>query len=276
MRLVDNFFEQLNDLPMLPKVVQDVIQLLNQENVDIRELANLIGKDVMLSARILRMSNSVHFGASRSITTIEDATKLIGLNQIKTLTIASGMRDAFKDIPGFNLNQFWLHSLVTASIARQIAHELKLATETAYLAALMHAIGQLPLHLVFPDASKNIDALCTGRDVLERKSVEHSLLGIDHCEVGAMLAKLWEFPDDITTVIRFYADPLNKQAGTLAAVTYLAAHMAFDLIAGKDAPYIADTINPVILAKLGFGDADLLIQRISAYRMFVYEAKGYL
>jgi len=276
MRLVDNFFEQLNDLPMLPKVVQDVIQFLNQEKVDIKQLANLIGKDVILSARVLRMSNSVHFGASRSINTIEDAAKLIGLNQIQTLTIASGMRDAFKDIPGFNLNQFWLHSLVTASISRQIAQELKLHIETAYLAALMHAIGQLPLHLVFPDASKNIDALCTGRDVLERKSVEHSLLGIDHCEVGEMLANLWEFPEDISSVIRFYADPLNKQANTLATVTYLAAHIAFDLIADKDAPYIADTLNPVILAKLGFGDADLLIMRIASYRTFVYEAKGYI
>ena len=121
-------------------------------------------------------------------------------------------------MPGLDLKRFWQHSLVTASVARQLATELGMAADNAYIAGLMHTVGQLPMHMVFPRACADIEAVCKGRSVLERHEVEHDMLGIDHNVVGEKLAKHWNFPEEISRVIRYYTDPLNKEACDLAPV----------------------------------------------------------
>jgi HD-like signal output (HDOD) protein len=276
MSLIDKFFEETHTMPMLPKVVQEVTQLLNSGDVDIKTLADKINHDQVLSARVLRMSNSAYFGCSRTVSTIEEAVSLIGLEKLKTLVIASGVTSAFTDVPGLDLKRFWQHSLVTASIARQIGTELSLEADAAYIAGLMHTVGQLPIHMVFPTAGKKIEEACKGRSVLERNTVERSILGVDHNQVGEKLAKLWNFPEDISRVIRYYTDPLNNAACELAPVVYVAAHIAFDLESGKEPQYIAETLSRDVSAKLGLEDTEALADRIESYRIFVSEAKSYV
>lgn len=277
MNLIDNFFEQTHTMPMLPKVVQEVMQLLNAgDDVDVKTLAEKINHDQVLSARVLRMSNSAYFGCSRSVSTIEDAVALIGLEKLNTLVVASGVTSAFTEVPGLDLKRFWQHSLITASIARQLGSELNLVADTAYIAGLMHTVGQLPIHMVFPTAGAKIEEACQGRSVLERHEVEHTILGTDHNEVGEKLAKRWNFPEEISRVIRYYTDPLNKEACGLAPVVYVAAHIAFDLEAGEEPQHIAETLSMDVAMALGLEDTDALASRIETYGVFVAEAKSYV
>lgn len=276
MNIIDEFFEQLQTMPMLPKVVQEVTQLLNADDVDVKALADKINHDQVLSARVLRMANSAYFGCSRSVSTIEDAVSLVGLAKLKTLVIASGVTSTFTSVPGLDLDLFWQHSLITASVARQISEELDLDADTAYLSALMHTVGQLPIHMIFPAAGALIEESCKGRSVLERSSVEHTILGMDHNQVGEKLAERWNFPEDISRVIRYYTEPLNEQACALAPVVYAAAHIAFDLEAGKEADYIAETLNPDVATQLGYLDLPALAESIDSYRGCVAEARSYL
>jgi len=73
------FFEQTQNMPMLPKVVQEVMQLLNADDGDVKKLVDKINHDQVLSVKILRISNSAYFGRSGKVSTIEKATSLIGL-----------------------------------------------------------------------------------------------------------------------------------------------------------------------------------------------------
>lgn len=276
MNVIDNFFEQLHAMPMLPKVVQEVTQLLNASDVDVKVLADKINHDQVLSARVLRMSNSAYFGCSREVSTIEDAVGLIGLTKLKTLVIASGVTSAFTNVPGLDLNRFWQHSLITANVARAISKENELDADAAYIAGLMHTVGQLPIHLVMPVAGAEIEASCQGKSVLERHHVEHAILGLDHNQVGEKLAKRWNFPEEITRVIRYYTEPFDEKACILALVVYAAAHIAFDLESGKEADYIAETLNADAASHLGLDDLGDLATRIDSYRPYVAEAKSYL
>lgn len=275
MSVIDKFFEKISNLPMLPKVVQEVMQLMGNEDVDLKDLVHKIDHDPVLSAKILRLSNSSYYGSSRNVKTIDDAISLIGFEKLKTLVIASGVTGSFTTVPGLDLKKFWRHSLVTASIARQICRERKQDGETAYVAALMHSIGQLPIHLVFPAAGVEIEEMCRGLSVLERKSVEQSKIGIDHCQVGDELAKRWNFPEDIRRVIRYYADPLNAEACALAPIVYMAAHISFDLELGKEANEIATTLNPDVAHTLNVNWSELS-ERIESYRGFVKEAESFI
>ena len=278
MNLIDKFFEQLHTMPMLPKVVQEVTTLLNADDVDVNVLSDKINHDQVLSARVLRMSNSAYFGCSRTISSIEDAIGLIGLGKLKTLVVASGVTSTFKSVPGMDLQHFWQHGLITASVARDIAHQLGLDEDAAYIAGLMHTVGRLPIHMVFPQAGTKIEEACKDRSVLERNKVEQSILGIglDHNHVGEKLAQQWNFPEDITRVIRYYTEPFDEKACELAPVVYAAAHIAFDLEYGNAPDYIAETLDQDVADKLGFSDQAALAERIEGYGALVQEAKSYL
>ena len=158
-------------MPLLPKVVQEVMQLLNTEPIDVGTLVDKINHEQVLSAKILRMSNSAYFGRSGKVSTVEEAISLIGLEKLNTLVVASGVTSAFTEVPNLDLKRFWQHSLITASVARQLATELKMEADTAYIAGLMYTIGQLPIHMVFPKAGADIEEVCKGRNVLERHEV---------------------------------------------------------------------------------------------------------
>ncbi|MFV1921021.1 MAG: HDOD domain-containing protein [Methylotenera sp.] len=276
MNLIDKFFDQPQTMPMLPKVVQEVTELLNDGNVDIKTLADKINHDLVLSAKVLRLSNSAYFGCSREVSSIQEAVSLIGLAKLKTLVIACGVVSAFTEVPGLNLKRFWQHSLVTASIARQLAKDLGFDTDSAYMAGLMHTVGELPIHIVFPGAGTQIDEVCKGKNVLERSKVEHAVIGIDHCQVGEKLARHWNFPEDIARAIRYYTDPLNQNACSLAPIVYIAAHIAFDLEHGKTASEIANTLNEDIAINLGLQGREALAEKIDTYHVFVSEAKCYI
>lgn len=275
MNLIDQFFEKLNQLPMLPKVVQETLQLMQKDDVEINAIAECIGRDQILCMRVLRMANSAHFG-SRGVKSIPEAVSVIGLENLKTLVIASGVTATFTDVPGLDLNRFWKHSLGSAVLARAIAKELNLSDETAYVAGLMHSVGQLPLHLVFPAAAQNVSEACRDRSVLERKSIEQAIMGIDHCQVGELLAKRWHFPEEIQQVIRRYVEPMHAEATDYSAVVYAAVHIAFDMAHGKESSYIAETLNPDVRDKLAWHGTQLLAEKIESFKPLVTEAEQYI
>jgi HD-like signal output (HDOD) protein len=276
MNVIDNFLDQINRMPMLPKVVQEVAAQLDNEDVDLKALAASINHDQVLAARVLRMSNSAYFGCSRSIKTVEDAVALIGLENVATLVVASGVTTTFTNVPGLNLQHFWVHSLVTASIARQISRDAGLDAATAYIAGLLHSVGQLPIHLVFPAAGAQVTEMCRGRSVLERKAAEQSILGIDHCQIGEMLAKMWNFPEEILCVLRHYVEPFKAGASEFAPVVYAAVYIASEFEREKTAAEIAASLDAEVMQALNWNDADALIERIEHYRIFVQEAQSYL
>jgi len=275
MNVMESFFEKIASLPMMPKVIQEVLILLESDDVEIDDLVHKIDRDQVLSAKVLRLANSSYFGRSGTVKSIDNAISVTGLRNLKTLVIASGITAAFTKIPDFDLKRFWRHSLMTANIARQIASEQKKETETTYIAALMHSIGQLPIHMVFPTAGASIEETCRGKSVLERRDVEHMTLGIDHCLIGAELAKRWNFPEDIQRVIHYYADPFNPNACAIAPIVYMAAHIAYDLEAGEPAVKTASTLNPAIATALNINLAELP-EHIERYKVFLTESDSIL
>lgn len=273
MKPVDDFFKSITHLPSVPKVVQEVMQIMHQPEPDINALAKVINCDAAISAKVLRMANSSYYGATRTIKTINDAVAMIGLSKLNTLVVASGVTGAFTDIPGMDLKKFWRHSLVTASVSREIAKVLGQDPEVAYLSGLIHNIGTLLMHIVFPKSGEDIASVCKGASVEERRLVEHNILGIDHCQVGEDLAKRWNFPDEIQRVIRYYATPLDPHACDLAPIIYMAAHIAFCLEHREEAKHIAETLNSDISKKLNI-DRIEWVDRIESYSIYVQEAEN--
>jgi HD-like signal output (HDOD) protein len=223
----------------------------------------------------LRIANSSFYGLESRVSSIDSAIAFIGLNAVRTMIIGSGVTGAFRDIPGLNLRSFWAHALLTALIAREIARNIKQDPEAAYTAGLMHTIGILLIHLAYPAGAAKVAESCMGRGVAERKSAEDTLLSLNHCQVGAELASRWHFPPAIIDTLLHYANPLDQEAGILAALVYVASHIAFGVEAGTSAQHIADTLDPEITQKLNIDRIDW-IDRIEEYASLRTEVEGIL
>jgi HD-like signal output (HDOD) protein len=259
MKEIDQFFEKIASLPMMPKVIQEILILLESDDVIVDEIIKKLSLDQVLSAKVLRLSNASYFGRSGSIGNLNNALKVIGLSNLKTLVIASG------------INGFWKKSIMVASITREICKTNKLDAESGYLAGLMNNIGVLPMTMLYPNVMRDINQIDGNLFPEKYCELEQEKLNIDHCMIGAELAKRWLFPESIQLAIRHYATPLVSEVPTLASAIYVANQYASAFINHSNAETIAQMINPEIANKLDMNEA-ILLENFESYQAIATEA----
>ena len=134
------------DLPSLPQIVLRMLHACNQE-ADYRELANLVGSDTALSARVLSLANSAFFNAGKPVQSIERALLRLGIDNLRTLVITAALRQFLQELGADEWQQmrdFWRHSLATALLARTLSVLTRYASpDEAYLVGMLHNIGEL-------------------------------------------------------------------------------------------------------------------------------------
>ncbi|PHR26212.1 MAG: hypothetical protein COA36_12750 [Desulfotalea sp.] len=218
--------EESTLLLSLPHILVKLIDACDDENTAVSNIASLVAQDSSMSVKVLRLVNSSYFGLSRPFSDIAQAVVYLGGDTIKNLAITASVQQVFagfKNGNEFNIDLFWYNSLLTASIARRLA----LATNhsnpgEAYLAGLLHNIGQLILFNVFPTAYKLLQQKeNSGGDECDH---EKQLIGITHCELGSWLLKKWKMSPLITdaTLYHHHSTDYIKEGFPLVKLTYLA------------------------------------------------------
>ena len=186
--------ERCRTLPTLPALALKVLELCQKEDLNLNEIATVIGNDPALAAKLLRMANSPVSGLKRPARTVSHALALLGVNTVRTLALSFSLASDMKK-PGIGVQQgVWKRAILSAISAREIARvvESRLAEE-AFLAALLQDIGALALHQIDPKA-------CAAN--WEKSKGDHALLitlereafGADHAEVTQWLLTRWKLP----------------------------------------------------------------------------------
>ncbi len=253
---LEQVFAKTHLLPTIPRVVQELIDSFGQDDIDIGGIAKKLSVDQVLTAKVLRLANSAHYGATRQIGSVDEAVVVLGFNSLRTLVIATGISGSFVALNGLDREQFWRHSLHAASISRWLAGRCtpRLNSELAFTAALMHGIGQLLLHLVFPEESARLQRLPLSSRVAERQEVEQTALGLDHCQVGAELARRWNFPEDIVRAIAQYAKPQAfRPLNPYAVVTHLGVYIANVFESGGSSDDLKENYPAEVCDPFGLG-----------------------
>ncbi len=221
-----SLFAQPARLPVVPKVVQQLMHSLDRSDVSNDEIASLLGADPVLSAKTLRLANSAYFRAPRSIATIEAALQMLGFGMVHSLVIGCGIVGAFKSAPGLDLPSFWRYSLNTACAARWLARAAEQDADLAFTIGLIHGLGHLVMHSELPEDMRQLDSQVHPL-ALGRASAEQARLGYHHGEVGAELALHWKFPDSFAEALRQVPAPLLVQPPlAIAAWVHVAAWRA--------------------------------------------------
>jgi len=195
-------------LPSLPTIALEVIDLVRQQDVNIKQIANTIQLDPALSSKILKTVNSSFYGQAYQISTISHALVVLGLNSVKTLALGFSLVANLKhsEETGFNHLDFWKRSLYTATAARSLAKQAGMVQqEEAFLGGLLQDLGMLAMSQTLESDYAAITQLAPEHRDLRRLEQEH--LGMDHAQVGAALAETWKLPPLLLSPIKFHEDP---------------------------------------------------------------------
>jgi HD-like signal output (HDOD) protein len=251
----------LNNLPVVPKVLLDLIRVTQSSNVNLKELANIIGQDASLSSKVLAVANSSFYRQGGEIKDLNRVIQVLGLSTVKTIAITRSIQQFFSEIPHVNhdfLELIWYRSLTCAHLAQRLS---KLTSypypEESYLTGLLHRIGQLILLECFPrDYPNFLRQYLDGQEgVLEKQ-----LFGANHNEVGGYLIESWNLKSFISDAVRhqYQAPDAIADSAKLVKIINLAGHIAsmdpankFEVLAladklfGINQPLIDDMVEEV-------------------------------
>lgn len=246
---LETVFDHVNQLPTVPSVVQELIASFDKDDIDVSSLASKVSKDQVISAKVLRLANSAHFGSPRQISSVEDAVIVLGFDKLRTLVIASGIAGMAMPIPAFDKLHYWRYNLNVANTAKLLAKMARQNAEIAFTSGLLHSIGQLLIHIAAPADAAAIEKLVANG--ASRTASEMNTFGFSHSDVGAELARRWNFPAAIQDAIKHHHDPLQSEPFLpLAALVNLAEFIISRLEQGMDAEDIMANIPLALTDKL--------------------------
>ena len=249
---IQDLIERGGKLPTIAQVAQRVINSLSNDNTTLEDIAALISADPVLSAQLLRLANSAYFQLARSVETIDDAMRILGLAMVRNLVLGSGMIGAYATTPGLDLHQFWTHSLYTASAARWLAGQVNVHQDLAFTLGLMHSIGQLQMHLAAPSAMAAVDQACPPL-APQRAAVETAALGFCYLDVSAALARHWNFPASLSEPMAAIAQPLAAaELSVPAALVHISAWLACQAL--QPTGDVAGAYPTAVSLRLGLGE----------------------
>jgi HD-like signal output (HDOD) protein len=248
----------------MPEAAQALMRTLKDEDADISTIRDIIAKDPALTATLLRMANSAVFGLSRSVSTLENAVQVVGMSHIRARALSICMTQTFKLPPNLNRMAFWRHSMVAAGYAAWLAHQVHIDESQAWLAGMMHRLGELVVALQSPQLIDQVENPPCAPG--ERWHREREVFGFDEGQLMAEVARRWDFPEDVALGFSHLAQPISaKPFSKLAAVLHLASIMA------EFPPETADLMHkiPAVMLQTLDLDADELQARMPDAESFV-------
>jgi putative nucleotidyltransferase with HDIG domain len=204
----------LKNLPVMPSLAFDLMSYTIDDDISVKEIANLISKDPALAAQILKVANSSFYSLNRKIGSLEKAIILLGLREIKNLTFTLSVIRLFPKKTAFCFDKiaFLRHSIITARTTEILTKYLNLNFDVSpFVAGLLHDIGKIFLdqnfHNEFNQAIE--EAKKYDKNLFE---IEEQIFGTDHSYIGGYIANTWNFPEELTNAIQFHhhIDKNNK------------------------------------------------------------------
>lgn len=190
-------------LPPFPQVVIQLLDMLRADDSSLNALVRLARNDPVITSGILATANRLRRIHVQS--DVHDpfiAASLIGVNQVRRIVVTAAMNKFATEEKGaeFLLN----HSRAVAIVAQELAVLCDVSPEKAYVAGILHDVGQLCFHIMDAAAFQEVYRL----SAIDGKLVEHeaATFGVDHAQIGGELAEQWELPEDFVSAIRAHHD----------------------------------------------------------------------
>lgn len=215
---------------MLPEVATKVILLAGDERADAAKLSDVIHRDPVLAANVLKLVNSPMFGGRAEVVSLRQAVARLGMQALRELVLTVSVGDSvFRgELERDRLRKVWRRSLLASLCAKEIARLGRRNLETAFLCALLHGIG---VPVVVGAAGEELRAHAWPRD-----QVDFGLLLLRFAQpVGRLVASKWNMPESVVYAIGHHADTRGADRHLDEVLTTaLALHLADGFLSKLD------------------------------------------
>ncbi|MFQ5642347.1 MAG: HDOD domain-containing protein [Thiogranum sp.] len=224
-------------LVSLPEVCIQVQALADSPYTTAQDIGDVVGKDTALTTRLLKLVNSAYFGLPRKVDTVTRAVNMIGMRELRNLTMAASAAEVFSRIPGnlIDMAAFWQHSVYCGLLARNFAQRCNvLHSERLFTAGLLHDVGRLLMLTKLPDQITLAESmrLESDRDICD---IERELVGFDHAETGQALLQHWNMPQNLCISVLYHHNPQDAHDAHLeAALLHIANQVTHCAQESKD------------------------------------------
>ena len=202
---------RIKSLAPLPKLAQRIMEISHDPNSTPKDLADIIQRDQVLTAKILKIVNSAYYGFPRKIGHIDRAIIVLGFNEVNNITLAACLMQVYPiggESPYFDREAFWLHSLSTAFIARSLSSQIPaLNPREAFVVGLLHDIGMVVLDQQFREIFNHVLALAKEKNQ-PLYEISREVLNTDHAEIGGIIADSWNLPSNLVNAIQYHHKPM--------------------------------------------------------------------
>ena len=204
-------------LPPLPAALAEVLAALRRDQMPSHRCIHLIERDQALTSATLRLANSAFYGAPGLVHRVADALRLVGLRSVSSVLVAHTLQSQLNpDVcEGFSFQDYLRQALVSALAARALALRCDADADAAFLAGLMHNVGEVVLAALLPGPMAHVLALARERQ-MSCVAAERAVLGLSHQPLGRLLLQCWHFPEDVLRAMAAEEAPpaADNDAGT--------------------------------------------------------------
>lgn len=247
---------RIGELPTLPTVLNSILDALAEPETSALDLGRLIAADQSLSATLLRQANSAYYGFFRTISSVPNAVVVLGFRDVQNLVLTASVFRAFPSQgSAYDRSQLWRHSLATAMLCERLAKALRFSPDATFFSAgLLHDIGKVALDAIYPKAVAEI--VTRARDEKRAvREIEKEVFGLDHAEIGGVLAEHWNLPNLLAEGIRWHHDTeATTSALQLARMVAVSNYVAY--LSGLGETAMDGVIEEPVAALNGLGVSD--------------------
>ncbi len=198
--------EKLNDIPTLPVVATRVTELINDPNSSSADIADVLKKDQVLTAKVLKLINSPYYGIPGEVTDVKRALAYLGFNTLAQLVLSVSVISVFSDNKNsrFSMQSFWKHALGTAVASEVIAKRIGYPKpEECFTCGLLHDIGKVVLFQIAPNEFLRVVEKAEAEKISFYEA-EKILEVPTHGYLGEYIANKWRLPMVIRASIRYH------------------------------------------------------------------------
>lgn len=211
-------------LPAFPRVVTDILATLDDENATIGMLAQHVERDPVITARMLSLANGAALVRQGSaVKDVATAASMVGIARLKELIVSLSLAH-FAQASRIS-SYFWEHSVAVGVASQELSRQVAVSMDSALVGGLLHDIGQLWMAKFHPLEFQQV-RMAVSAGTVHINDAERQYFGIDHCDIGQILAEHWGLPEAIVRGIYYHHDPEAGLDEPLVAVIHVAEVLA--------------------------------------------------
>jgi putative nucleotidyltransferase with HDIG domain len=260
---IQKIIKGIAGLKPIPHVVNKIMAITRDPDSSMAQLSQVISYDVMATANLLKAANSAYYGCAKKFDSIHQAIVFLGMDEVVDLVLLTSSAENLKrQQKGYGLaaGDLWRYSVASALLARKLATTKSMDNvHLIFTAALLKDIGKVVLEQYVADGYDKIKAMVSNGNCSFREA-EKAVLGIDHAELGALVARVWQFSPRMIDIIGNHHWPAQAiLAKTETAIVHASDVLCVMMGVNGGLDELAYRFDRDTIESIGLTDVDLQV-----------------